>query len=1012
MRSTQRRSAQDLNKPRRARPLGSQLLILQPMFAVLLLAILWAIIFAQIDREHDQALDRARDDCVAWTQSFEERALRILNQVDQTSLYLKFEYEESGRNTHLQQLLTTPGTLPRDIPLRIALVDAHGQVIEDTEPGIVANLAQRDFFLIHANSDTPNLYIGRMEQLDNTLLWSVPMTRRLNDEHGNFAGVLLIAMDPGQFSKDFKLGNLAGMSSLTIIGTDGVFRARRVGANQVYGGTLDISQWPKSQPAPAVTIFTAESPTDHLRRIYSYRRLEHFPLVAVVGVEEQEALSSFQWSRAIYLWAASVVSMLIIGSTAILMLQATRMRRSAEAVRMAQTAFKSAAEDGLDAFFVLRRVRNAKQLDFEFIEANSRAARLFSMAREQLVGERLSKLLPESQRAQRLASYARAEATGAVTEEEFSTEGENQRLYWMRQQIIPLAEGLAVRLRNITQDKDEQIANRNDRNFLRSLIDHLPLLIYVRDVRNWYDRKTIIFNTAAEVISGYKASDVLMKPSDQVFPERIQKLVDNFERRMIANPMVYDVSEIPLPRADGVMRSMHMISVPLFDDDNKIEYILGIAEDVTRKRQQELELRTKQAELTAANDASPLGLFHVDAHGQCTYVNRTYEEISGIERGAALGDGWVKAVHPEDRIKVFQTWHKCNQDGKPYQGQYRFLHSDGKVVWVSVKTAPVIIDGTAVGHVGSVDDITTRRNAEQALRLSEARMRTITDTLPAMVAFVGADERYRFNNIAYEAVYGIRRDKLRGMHVREVLGEVAYAKVKPQIDRALRGEKVTFQLESEHTGQYHCAELSYIPQWDEDHLEIVGFHVMNQDITAQKLEERRLLQLAQIDSLTGFANRAGFKQKLTDALTRNFNHRNLMGLLFIDLDRFKPVNDQYGHPVGDQLLKKFAERLGHALRASDSIARLGGDEFTVIMEDVPKTTHAEQVAAKIVQIMQEPFDLDGIIVNISVSIGVAFCHSGSCDATTLIKRADDMLYKAKEAGRNTYRVSLTDTEPS
>ena len=139
---------------------------------------------------------------------------------------------------------------------------------------------------------------------------------------------------------------------------------------------------------------------------------------------------------------------------------------------------------------------------------------------------------------------------------------------------------------------------------------------------------------------------------------------------------------------------------------------------------------------------------------------------------------------------------------------------------------------------------------------------------------------------------------------------------------------------------------------------VVGFHVVITDITRQKLEERRLVNLARIDPLTGVVNRAGFELRLAEAMGRSRSAGALMALLYLDIDHFKRINDRFGHHTGDGLLRAFAGRLAQTLRSSDFVARLGGDEFTVIMEGLPKPEVAATVAAKIVQAMSTPFVIE------------------------------------------------------
>lgn len=349
----------------------------------------------------------------------------------------------------------------------------------------------------------------------------------------------------------------------------------------------------------------------------------------------------------------------------------------------------------------------------------------------------------------------------------------------------------------------------------------------------------------------------------------------------------------------------------------------------------------------------------------------------------------------------FDRYVNVVNTGEALEEEREIVTPDIKARWIQQQII-AIDSGVAV----TTRDITARRETEQALRDSEARLRTITDAIPALIAYVDANQRYRFNNIAYDGLFGMSRDEMRDKPVRELLGESFYARVAPYIQRTLQGEKVNFELEDQDEDVYRCVELTYIPQFSDDGQQVLGFHVMNQNITAKKLEERRLLHLAQVDSLTGLANRAGFLQRLSDAMAQSKASHALIALMYLDIDHFKTINDTYGHPIGDALLKAFVGRLARALRASDTVARLGGDEFTVIMENLSRPEDAATVAAKIVQAIQAPFAIDDdLSVSVSVSIGLAFYQDGATDRKALIRQADEMLYLAKEAGRNTYRVA-------
>jgi diguanylate cyclase (GGDEF)-like protein len=262
--------------------------------------------------------------------------------------------------------------------------------------------------------------------------------------------------------------------------------------------------------------------------------------------------------------------------------------------------------------------------------------------------------------------------------------------------------------------------------------------------------------------------------------------------------------------------------------------------------------------------------------------------------------------------------------------------------------------------------------------------------------------------LAYERALGRPRETLYGLSVRDVLGGGAYAEAAPRIRRALLGQHVSYDSEMTTREGYHFYRASYMPQVGDDGKTVLGFVAIITDTTAQKLEERRLIELSQVDSLTGVLNRAGFEQRWHEALERSCATGGHMALMLLDIDGFKNVNDTRGHLAGDMLLRGFAGRLMNMLRANDIVARPGGDEFAVIVEGLAKPQDAATIARNIVAAMQAPFILETESLHITTSIGVALFHGEpGVSARDLLKRADDLLYAAKAQGRN--RCCIDDT---
>jgi len=985
---------------------------LVPLFALLLLLVTWGAVIYQVGQEQAGAVRDAVAGSQTLARTLADHTGYILRQTDHATQLFKLKYEESGGSLRLNEFTRRQGlldsVLPSKLELPIALTDAQGNVIDSANAYFPDQLAHQSFFRALAANPADTALVDTPMLDADSKHWTIRLARRLNDEHGRFAGAIIILVNPTYFVDDYDRLNLDEHGALMLVARDSGLTVGRIGEQLIISDRIDFRMPGPPDHAPEELVI--EPPVDATARIYSYRELSRYPLLAVVGVSRAAALARFEHRRKIYLGALIAASLLIAGFTALLTRQSARLRRSIRQAKEAQALLRAAHQGSLDAVLLLKAWRPAPGKpveDFVFADINERAADMLGKPRSELLGQRVLPLVPLLRGERFFKRFVLVMETGQPLEDEFELTLASGGTRWLRHQVVPIADGVAVTSRDISARKHDELALQDNRSFLQSLIDHLPVLVYVKSARPENFGQMEVWNKAAEDITGYQAGDIIGKTDCEAFPPDFGLHDAEDDRAILAERGVIDHTEKPLRLPDGSLRYLHAVSVPVFDERQQIEHILCIAEDISQRRQQELELRQKQAELAAVTDASPLGLVRLDRQRRCTYANRTFEAITGLPRAAALGAGWTSALHPDDYPLMHVALEQLTRSHAPFQSTLRCLHRDGKLVWVSVKIAPILIDDQIEGYVGSLDDITTLRESEVALLESEARLRTIADTLPAMIAYIDADQVYRFLNIAYEREFGLTGRHVLGKSVRDTVGEARYRSVAPYIGRVLAGETLSFEEEDEKEGIERCMEVIYIPQIGEDNLQVVGFHVMRQDITVQKREKQRLLKLAQVDALTGLSNRAGFQQKLSDAMHASRQQQHLMAVMYMDIDRFKPVNDTHGHGTGDALLRAFAQRLTQTMRATDIIARLGGDEFTIIMEQISKPDDAAVLAEKIVAAMQQPFELEGITVRISASIGLAFYRDEDISPAMLLQRADVLLYQAKQDGRNTYRAGAT-----
>jgi diguanylate cyclase (GGDEF)-like protein/PAS domain S-box-containing protein len=308
--------------------------------------------------------------------------------------------------------------------------------------------------------------------------------------------------------------------------------------------------------------------------------------------------------------------------------------------------------------------------------------------------------------------------------------------------------------------------------------------------------------------------------------------------------------------------------------------------------------------------------------------------------------------------------------------------------------------------------------AEEALRESEARLRLVANSVPALISYVDRDQRYRFSNRTYDDWFGIAHERMQGRTVAEVFGEEAYERMRGNFERVLAGEPVEFEFTTAEGGRRRTLQVACVPRFAAEKAAgaVLGFYMLASDVTALKRAQedlrfaalqlqhdaRRLEFLAHHDPLTGLPNRAMFAERAREAVAHARRHDKTAALLFLDLDNFKQINDSLGHEVGDRLLELIAARLRAAVRGDDFVARIGGDEFCVLLQDIAEPREAAAVAQKLVHELGKPYRVGEHQLLSGASIGVACVPHDGEDIATLLRLADAAMYRAKDRGRNGY----------
>jgi len=533
------------------------------------------------------------------------------------------------------------------------------------------------------------------------------------------------------------------------------------------------------------------------------------------------------------------------------------------------------------------------------------------------------------------------------------------------------------------------------------------------------------------------------------------------------------------------------------------------------------DARLREATLRATSDAMPLGLFRTDETGRIVYVNDTYLRVHGLRR-QDVAWGWTTLVQPEQRDMLIQRWKHHMATGEPIDAVRKMKRGDdGRIRWIAVRTAPLILDGRVAGQAGTVEDVTERGEQQKALQTlgaifdmtpdfvcqarergevtylnpaarsrlgmaadspldgahiadyfsteqldlyekfvlpeamrqghwrgrvtvqlgparvpmdclvlmhrdvrgrietvsvilrdmsaqlraqrererSEAMLLAVAHTARAQFLVGDTEGRVIFFNAAFEEHRRIALKDWAGRPLAELFGPHDYAARAPLIAAALAGETRRLDLPEGDDRDGRSFDVQYAPLRVQSG-QIEGVIAIEVDVTEARREEARLRLASQTDALTQALNRAGFEEGARELLASEPGLR--VGLLYLDLDRFKPINDEHGHPTGDALLKAIALRMRHALRPNDLVARLGGDEFAVLLPGLHDAADAAKVSSKLLQTLSTPYHIGELELEIGVSIGYCVATTGGIELEALVASADASLYEAKRAGRGRY----------
>jgi diguanylate cyclase (GGDEF)-like protein/PAS domain S-box-containing protein len=447
--------------------------------------------------------------------------------------------------------------------------------------------------------------------------------------------------------------------------------------------------------------------------------------------------------------------------------------------------------------------------------------------------------------------------------------------------------------------------------------------------------------------------------------------------------------------------------------------VWGTVQDVTERVSRELALAESEQRLRVTIDNSPIGFALVGLDGRWLQVNEAMARMVGRESADLMKLTFQDITHPDDLAADLKRLAELNAGTRlSYQMDKRYLHADGHIVWVSL-TASVVRrgDGTPLHYVSQVEDITERRQAAAELHAERDLSAALLGALHDGYAYYEQGRIIVVNDVFCEMT-GLRREELIGTSAPfEFLSGDAVQNTQMFWelinDKSGNGELVMQRPD----GSRLDVGIQVRPVRHSDG-RLRGYVALIRDITDRKLDEKRLRHRADHDGLTGLLNRAAFHVRLAERVAAAHASGAPLTLAVIDLDRFKAVNDEHGHPAGDAVLAEFADRLRGNARGDDAIGRLGGEEFGWIMSETGREEAVGALGRTLDAVRRHPFPHGG---QLTFSAGVAQLRTYAAGpderealigetAPALVQRTDRLLYVAKAGGRDRV-VAAPELEP-
>lgn len=560
----------------------------------------------------------------------------------------------------------------------------------------------------------------------------------------------------------------------------------------------------------------------------------------------------------------------------------------------------------------------------------------------------------------------------------------------------------AIAHENITVRKKAEEALQESESRWRTLIKNAHDLIIVLNP----DATFRFLSPSLKPMLGYDPEELIGRSAlEFVHPDDLEELRREFSQ-VPQNKGVSRRIQHRFRHNDGSWRYMEVIGSVVEDKDGPT--IVANSRDVTDRYHAEQALRESEEKFRTLAETAAAAIF-IFRGEEILYTSPAGERISGYS-AEELGqmDFW-DIMHPDFK-EIVRSRGQARQSGEDAPSRYevKIVTKSGEERWLDFTAGPIEYDGQPA-VLGTAFDITDKKLAEEALRDSEEQFRTLIEFAPDAYYLLDESGVFVDGNRAAEEITGYKREELVGTHILQ-------SGLITEDQLPLAAELFARNFAGDQTGpdelDLRRKDGTIVPVEIRAQPILIGGsrHIMGiaRDITERRRSEEIMRHLAYHDALTRLPNRALFEDRAGVALAQTQRDGGSLGIVSIDVDRLKMVNDTFGHTIGDDLLKSVAVRLAGSVRQGDTVARVGGDEFLVLLPRCSTSEDAVTVVERLIAAFAHPFVLDEREIHVTISVGLAFFPANGDDLRAVVKAADAAMYRAKESGRNKYMVYQPD----